>query len=117
MRFDVFSLFPNVLQPYLNISILQRAIQNGLLTVNLHDIRAYTSDKHHVTDDTPFGGGGGMVMKPEPVFAAVESVLGSPPACPLILLTPLGRTYTQQVAAELAQYPQVGLLCGRYEGI
>ncbi len=117
MRFDVFSLFPAVLQPYLEISILQRAIQSGLLEVVLHDIRAYTSDKHHITDDAPFGGGGGMVMKPEPIFTAVESVLGSPPSCPLILLTPQGRTYTQQVAAELAQYPQIGLLCGRYEGV
>ncbi len=117
MRFDVFSLFPAVLQPYLEISILQRAIHNGLLEVVLHDIRTYTSDKHHVTDDAPFGGGGGMVMKPEPIFTAVESVLGSSPCCPLILLTPQGRTYTQQVAAELAQYPRLGLLCGRYEGV
>lgn len=117
MRFDVFSLFPSVIQPYLEISILQRAIQNGLLEVHLHDIRSFTTDKHHITDDAPFGGGGGMVMKPEPIFTAVESVLGSPPSCPVILLTPQGRTYTQQVAAELARYPHLALLCGRYEGI
>jgi len=117
MRFDVFSLFPSVIQPYLEISILQRAIQNGLLEVHLHDIRSFTTDKHHITDDAPFGGGGGMVMKPEPIFTAVESVLGSPPSCPVILLTPQGRTYTQQVAAELACYPHLALLCGRYEGI
>jgi len=117
MRFDVFSLFPSVLQPYLQISILQRAIEKGLLEIHLHDIRSFTTDKHHITDDAPFGGGGGMVMKPEPIFTAVESVLGSPPACPVILLTPQGRTYTQQVAAELARYPHLALLCGRYEGV
>ncbi len=117
MRFDVFSLLPQVLQPYLDASILQRAIQNNLLEVYLHDIRSWTTDKHHVTDDTPFGGGGGMVMKPEPIFAAVEDVLGSPPACPVILLTPQGRTYTQQTAQELSAHPRIALLCGRYEGV
>ena len=117
MRFDVFSLLPQVLQPYLEASILQRAIQNGLLDVQLHDIRAWTTDKHHVTDDAPYGGGGGMVMKPEPIFAAVEEVLGSPPACPVILLTPQGRTFTQQVAQELSSHPRLALLCGRYEGV
>ncbi|MHB8856713.1 MAG: tRNA (guanosine(37)-N1)-methyltransferase TrmD [Bellilinea sp.] len=117
MRFDVFSLLPQVLQPYLDASILQRAIQNNLLEVYLHDIRSWTTDKHHVTDDTPFGGGGGMVMKPEPIFAAVEDVLGSPPACPVILLTPQGRTYTQKIAQELSAHPRIALLCGRYEGV
>jgi tRNA (guanine37-N1)-methyltransferase len=117
MRFDVFTLFPQVLQPYLETSIIQRARQNGLLEVYLHDIRAWTTDKHHITDDAPFGGGGGMVMKPEPIFAAVEDVLGKPPACPVILLTPQGRTYTQQIAAELSRQPRLALLCGRYEGI
>jgi tRNA (guanine37-N1)-methyltransferase len=74
MRFDVFSLFPNLMQPYLEGSILERAIQNQLLDVHLHDIRAWTTDRHHVTDEPPFGGGGGMVMKAEPIFAAVEDV-------------------------------------------
>ena len=117
MRFDVFSLLPQVLQPYLDASILQRAIQNNLLEVFLHDIRSWTTDKHHITDDTPFGGGGGMVMKPEPIFAAVEDVLGNPPAGPVILLTPQGRTYTQQIAQELSTYPRIALVCGRYEGV
>ena len=117
MRFDVFSLFPAALEPYLNISILQRAAANDLMEVVLHDIRAWTTDKHHVTDDYPYGGGGGMVMKPEPVFAAVEDVLGSPPAHPLILLTPQGRLFNQRVAQELSALPRLGLLCGRYEGI
>ncbi len=117
MRFDVFSLFPQVLQPYLETSILQRARQKGLVEVFLHDIRTWTTDKHHITDDAPFGGGGGMVMKPEPIFAALEEVLGSPPDCPVILLTPQGRTYTQQVALSLCRQPRLALLCGRYEGI
>lgn len=117
MRFDVFSLLPQVIQPYLEASILQRAIQNQLLEVHLHDIRAWTTDKHHITDDAPFGGGGGMVMKPEPIFSAIEDVLGNPPECPVILLTPQGRTYTQRIAQELAAHPRLALLCGRYEGI
>ena len=78
MRFDVFSLFPDLFIPYLDASILQRARQRGLIEVELYDIRSWTTDRHHVTDDTPYGGGGGMVMKPEPVFTAVESVLDAP---------------------------------------
>jgi len=117
MRFDVFSIFPDALKPYLEISILQRAIENGLLEVHLHDIRRAATDRHHTTDDTPYGGGGGMVMKPEPVFAAVEEVVGSPVECPVILLTPQGRVFNQQIALELAQQPRLALLCGRYEGV
>ncbi len=117
MRFDVFTLFPDLLQNYLAVSILQRAVKKGLLEVHLHDIRLFTSDKHHVTDDTPYGGGGGMIMKPEPIFAAVESVLGTPPTCPLILLTPQGRTFTHKLALEFSTQPRLALLCGRYEGI
>lgn len=117
MRFDVFTLFPDLIYPYINASILQRAQENHLLEVAVHDIRAATQDRHHVTDEPPYGGGGGMVMKPEPIFAAVESVLGQPPGCPLILLTPQGRLFDQCVAMELAAHPRLGLLCGRYEGI
>ena len=117
MHFDVFTIFPEVMQPYLETSILQRARQSGLLTVHLHNIRDWTTDRHHTTDDTPYGGGGGMVMKPEPIFAAVEGVLGIPPACPVILLTPQGRPFTQRVAEELAGHPHLALLSGRYEGI
>ncbi len=91
----------------------------------MHNIRDWTSDKHHVTDDEPFGGGGGMVMKPEPIFTAVEGVLGAPPCCPVILLTPQGRPFTQQVAQELAGWSEqsqegtsrLALICGRYEGV
>jgi tRNA (guanine37-N1)-methyltransferase len=117
MRFDVFTLLPETFSPYLQASILQKAAERGLLEFHVHNIRDYTHDRHHTTDDTPYGGGGGMVMKPEPVFEAVESVLGTPPACPVILLTPQGRVFNQKIAFELANQPQIGLLCGRYEGI
>ena len=117
MRFDIFSLFPEVFPPYLNTSILKRAQENGLLQVQTHDIRDWATDKHHTVDDTPYGGGGGMVMKPEPVFAAVEAVLGSPPECPLILMSPQGRPFTQKIAFELAEQDHLALLCGRYESL
>ncbi len=117
MRFDVFTLFPQVFEPYLQVSILQRARERGLIEVQLHNIRDWTTDKHHITDDEPYGGGGGMVMKPEPIFTAVESVLGAPPDCPLILLTPQGRVFNQAIAAELAALPRLALLAGRYEGV
>ncbi|HEY3312401.1 MAG TPA: tRNA (guanosine(37)-N1)-methyltransferase TrmD [Anaerolineales bacterium] len=117
MRFDVFTLLPDTFAPYLQASILQKASERGLLEFNIHNIRDYTHDRHHSTDDTPYGGGGGMVMKPEPVFEAVESVLGSSPVCPVILMTPQGRVFNQKIALELASQPQIALLCGRYEGI
>ncbi len=117
MKFDVFTLFPGMIHPYLELSILYRAIERGLLEVDVHDIRDWTIDKHSVTDDTPYGGGGGMVMKPDPIFAAVEDVLGKSPDCPVILMTPQGRTFTQKVAIELSQYKHIALLCGRYEGV
>jgi len=129
MQFEVFTLLPEVFLPYLESSILLRARQRGLIDVRVHNIRDFTHDKHHVTDDTPYGGGGGMVMKPEPVFEAVESVLGlsadppsgtmpaQPPPIPVILLTPQGRVFTQRVAEELSQHEHIALLCGRYEGV
>jgi tRNA (guanine37-N1)-methyltransferase len=117
MHIDVFSLLPEVITPYLQASIMQRAIQRGLIAIQLHNIRDWTTDRHHVCDDMPYGGGGGMVMKPDPIFTAVEAVLGAPPACPLILLTPQGRLFSQAVAQELASLPRLALLAGRYEGI
>jgi tRNA (guanine37-N1)-methyltransferase len=125
VRFDVFTLFPEVFEPYLRTSILQRAQQRNLIEIHLFNIRDWASDRHHVTDDEPYGGGGGMVMKPEPIFAAVEEILGSPPICPMILLTPQGRLFTQGVAKELwasagqdSSGPgRLALLCGRYEGV
>src|SRR5512147_2639426 len=116
MQFDVFTLLPEVFPPYLDTSILNRARQKGLIDVHVHNIRDYTHDKHHTTDDTPYGGGGGMVMKPEPVFEAVESVLGPKPDCPIIMLTPQGRVFNQALAQELVQHPKLALICGRYEG-
>ena len=117
MRFDVFTLLPDVFPPYLESSILQRARQRGLIEVQVHNIRDWTHDRHHVTDDEPYAGGGGMVMKVEPVFEAVESVLGYDDCCPVILLTPQGRVFTQKVATELAAHPRLALICGRYEGV
>jgi len=123
MQFEVFTLLPEVFPPYLESSILQRARQRGLVDVRIHNIRDYTHDRHHTTDDTPYGGGGGMVMKPEPVFEAVESVLGltsgqtQPTPVPVILLTPQGRVFTQRVAEELSHHERIALICGRYEGI
>ena len=117
MRFDVFTIFPEMFPAYINESILKRAQESGALEVIVHNIRDYAADKHHTTDDVPYGGGGGMVMKPEPIFAAVEAVLGAPPSCPLILLTPQGQPLTQKVAADLAAHQQLALLCGRYEGV
>jgi tRNA (guanine37-N1)-methyltransferase len=117
MRFDIFSLFPQVIQPYIDSSILQRARENQLIEVNLHNIRDWATDKHHVTDDMPYGGGGGMVMKAPPIFEAVESVLGAPPICPLILMTPQGRPFSTAIAKELSALPHIAILCGRYEGI
>jgi tRNA (guanine37-N1)-methyltransferase len=133
MRFEVFTLFPGIFESPLKESMLKRAIEAGLLEVRLHNIRDYAAGRHQVTDDYPYGGGGGMVMKPEPVFAAVEGVLGigaqgsgsedrpadighQPAAIPIILLTPQGRVFNQTAAYELAQHERVALICGRYEG-
>jgi tRNA (guanine37-N1)-methyltransferase len=117
MQFDVFTLLPEVFPSYLETSILKRARERGLIDVRLHNIRDYTHDKHHTTDDMPYGGGGGMVMKPEPVFEAVESVLGPQAGLPIILLTPQGRVFNQAIATELSQHSRIALICGRYEGI
>ena len=117
MKIDVFTLFPQVFQPYMETSILHRAIIRELVQINLHNLRNWTTDRHHVTDDLPYGGGGGMVMKPEPIFAAIEDVLGEEPDCPVILLTPQGRLLDQSVAYELSEQPKLALLSGRYEGI
>jgi tRNA (guanine37-N1)-methyltransferase len=118
MRFDVFSLLPEVMQTYLQAGVIGKAHESGLIHVHLHNIRDYTVDRHRTTDDEPYGGGGGMVMMAEPLFKAVEDVLGKArQEMPIILLTPQGRSFTQVIAHELVQHPRLVLLCGRYEGV
>lgn len=117
MRFDVVTLFPGMFTGPLEESIIKRARERGIVSIYLHNLRDYATDRHRTTDDTPYGGGGGMVMKPEPIFAAVESILGGEEGVPVILLTPQGRLFTQEVAMELARHPRLVLICGRYEGV
>lgn len=118
MHFDVFTLFPGILRGPLNASILKRAQEMERLSVALHNIRDYATGKHRITDDYPYGGGGGMIMKPEPIFAAVEGVLGAAlPTVPIILLSPQGRLFNQVLARELAECERLALICGRYEGV
>lgn len=143
IHIDIFTLFPQMFISPFGESIIRRALDKNLIAIALHNIRDYTLDRHHVCDDTPYGGGGGMVMKPEPIFRAVETVLARPagwtlpPAdayvnlppweaeqptlppteAPIILLTPQGRPLTQTVVAELSQHRRLALICGRYEGV
>lgn len=119
MHIDILTLFPEMFPGYLNESILKRAQAAGLLQINLHNLREYATGKHRITDEPPYGGGGGMVLKPEPIFTAVESLISNfqSPNLPIILLTPQGRPFTQTVAQELAAHPRLLLLCGRYEGV
>lgn len=119
MRFDVFTLFPGMFAGVFDDSILQRARDAGLIEIHAHNIRDFTSDKHHVCDDTPYGGGGGMVMKPEPIFAAIDQVLGADPELrpPLVLTTPQGRVFHAEMAREFARLPRLAILCGHYEGV
>jgi tRNA (guanine37-N1)-methyltransferase len=116
MRIDLFTLFPAMFFGPLQASILKRAQQQGLLDIRIHQIRDYAMDRHQMTDDLPYGGGHGMVMKPEPIFHAVHSVMGES-SSPVILLTPQGRTLDQARITELAQHPRLALICGHYEGI
>ena len=134
MRFDILTLFPEVFPPYLNVSMLQKAQEAGLLQVVLHNIRDYASGRHRITDEPPYGGGGGMVLKPEPIFAAIESItraqkepVEDSSECgilaarlqdrPVILLTPQGRPFNQKIADELVGHKDLILICGRYEGV
>jgi tRNA (guanine37-N1)-methyltransferase len=129
MRFDILTLFPEMFAGVFDATIIGRARDMGHVEIALHNIRDYAPGKHHVTDDTPYGGGGGMIMKPEPIFNAVEAILGVeiPPDGyrpllqqgypPIILLTPQGRLLKQAVARELAVHERLLLLCGRYEGV
>ncbi|MEA3185207.1 MAG: tRNA (guanine37-N1)-methyltransferase [Ilumatobacteraceae bacterium] len=114
MRIDVFTIFPGLIESFCGESLLGKARANGVLELQTHDLREHTSDVHRTVDDAPFGGGAGMVMKPEPIFAAVES---HQPPRPLFLLGPGGRRFDQQLANELSGLGGFSLLCGRYEGI
>src|SRR5256712_4507270 len=115
MRIDIVTLFPAMVEPVVSESILGRARTRGLVDIRVVNLRDYAEGKHRVTDDYQFGGGGGMVLKPEPLFAAVEAL--RTPAARVILTDPRGRRFTQSVAAELARVPHVILLAGRYEGV
>ncbi|RYX84772.1 tRNA (guanosine(37)-N1)-methyltransferase TrmD [bacterium] len=122
MRFDIFTLFPDYFSGPLSTSILKRAREANLIQVELHDIRDATTDKWRVVDDAPFGGGAGMVLKPEIVAKSLENVLNfnvgvSAPPCPVVYLTPQGRTLNQSLVEELATHSRLALLCGHYEGI
>ena len=114
-QFDVITLFPGMFRGPLEESILGRAQARGLLRVRVHDLRAWTQDRHRVVDDTPYGGGAGMVLKPEPLVAAVEALNAGGTAL-AILLTPQGELFTQGLAARLAAHDHLILVCGRYEG-
>jgi tRNA (guanine37-N1)-methyltransferase len=117
MRFDVLTLFPAIFEGYLGQSLLKKAIDAGLVSVHLHDIRNWSRDKHHKVDDRPFGGGPGMILQVEPIVESVESVQTlAPQPGHLILLSPQGRKLDQTVVEELARQPRLVLLCGRYEG-
>jgi tRNA (guanine37-N1)-methyltransferase len=119
MRIDILCLFPETFASPLNESIIKRAREQGFVDIVIHDIRDYTHDKHHTADDYPYGGGPGMVLKPEPIFEAAEAIkqqldVGE---VPVILLTPQGRLFSQSVAQELAVHPRLMLICGHYEGL
>ncbi len=129
MRFDILTLFPEMFVGVFDATIIGRAREMEHVEIVLHNIRDYAPGKHHVTDDTPYGGGGGMIMKPEPIFNAVEAILGvdipnegyqtlaSQDYPPIILLTPQGRLLKQPIARELMTHQRLLLLCGRYEGV
>ena len=117
MQIDIISIFPEMLSDPLDLSIVGRAQDAGLVTITRHDLRDWTDDKHRTVDDAPYGGGAGMVMRPEPWFRAVESIQETTPPGRVILLTPQGRPLTQEILADLAVVDRLVLLCGRYEGV
>jgi tRNA (guanine37-N1)-methyltransferase len=123
LRFDIITIFPEFFRGAFEHGIIRRAQVAGLVEVRAHDLRGWTEDRHRQVDDRPFGGGDGMVLKPEPIFAAVEGLTGAgadgsyPEGTRVVLLSPQGRVLTQGLAAELAQAAHVVLICGRYEGV
>jgi len=124
LRFDIITIFPEFFHDAIDCGILRRARNTGLVEVRAHDLRQWTSDKHHVVDDRPFGGGDGMILKPEPIFAAVEALTGAsrqadfPAKTRVLLLSAQGEVFSQALAQDLAQNAsEVVLICGRYEGV
>jgi len=117
MRLDVVTIFPEFFASPLEESIIRRGRERGLLDIRVHDLRGWTTDRHKVTDDAPYGGGVGMVMKPEPIFAAVEALKEQSPEAATVLLTPQGRVWNQALVREFGARPALILLCGRYEGV
>jgi tRNA (guanine37-N1)-methyltransferase len=117
IRFDILTVFPEMFVSPCGCSLLKKAADRGLIAIHLHDIRSHAEDKHHMTDDAPYGGGGGMVMKVEPIDRALLSVPVIEENVPVVLMTPQGRRFCQKMAEELAGYPQLILICGHYEGV
>ena len=119
MRIDIITLFPDICRAPLNESMMKRAQENGALDLHIHNLRNWTTDKHHVVDDAPFGGGQGMVMKPEPIFAAVEDLQSKIQSLKskIILMSPAGRTFDQKTATEFSKDEHLIIICGHYEGI
>jgi tRNA (guanine37-N1)-methyltransferase len=119
VRIDILTLFPGMFDGWLNSSIINKAIERGLVDIRLHDFRAYAHDSHHTVDDYPYGGGAGMVLKPEPIFETVEAIKGGTglKSCSTILLTPQGRLLNQEISRQLAGYQHLIVICGRYEGV
>jgi tRNA (guanine37-N1)-methyltransferase len=118
MRFDIVTIFPRMIEAGLTDGVVGRAVTRGVIEIGVHDLRVFTTDRHRTVDDVPYGGGPGMVMKPEPIVRAVEhvrSVVGVPDA--VILLSPQGRVFTQAEAGRLSGLRRVVLVCGRYEGV
>jgi tRNA (guanine37-N1)-methyltransferase len=117
IRFDILSIFPEMFESPFNCSILKRAQEGGVVEIHLHNIRDYTEDKHKMTDDAPYGGGGGMVMKVEPIDRALASVAPVRDNALVVLLTPQGETFNQKIAEEMSVYSRIVLICGHYEGV
>ena len=117
MRFDIITIFPEIFREVFDFGIIRRAREAGLIEILIHDLRDYTHDRHRQVDDRPFGGGAGMVMKPGPLFRAIEAVTHGDPRARAVLLSPQGRLFTQQMAEEFSRAEKLVLICGRYEGI
>lgn len=117
MKFYIITIFPNIFDNIFDFGVIAKGIKSDLLKINIHNLRDFTHDKHKVVDDRPFGGGAGMVLKPEPLFEAVESIKSKSPNARVIYLTPQGQKLTQEKVESLSQFEDLILICGRYEGI